>query len=98
MVPHQRDARRDLHLGADRDHSDRATEDIGAPGRLSGLDSWYDGATLTHLAGIPSIGFGPPGFDLDGATVAHTIDEFVPIDGLVKCSQALAVAAVRFCS
>jgi acetylornithine deacetylase len=75
----------------------RATEDIGAPGRLSGLDSWYDGATLTHLAGIPSIGFGPPGFDLDGATVAHTIDEFVPIDGLVKCSQALAVAAVRFC-
>jgi acetylornithine deacetylase len=74
-----------------------AAEDVGAPGRLSGLDSWYDGATLTQLAGITSIGFGPPGFDLDGTTVAHTIDEFVPIDGLVKCSQALAVAAIRFC-
>jgi acetylornithine deacetylase len=74
-----------------------ATEDVGAPGRLSGLDSWYDGATLTQLAGIPSIGFGPPGFDVEGATVAHTIDEFVPVDGLVKCSQALAVVAMRFC-
>ena len=75
----------------------RTTEDIGAPGGLGGLDSWYDGATLTQLAGIPAIGFGPPGFDAEGATVAHTIDEFVPVDGLVKCSQALAVAAVRFC-
>ncbi len=74
-----------------------ASHDVGLRRTLSGLDSWYDGATFTRLAGIPSIGFGPPGFDPDGATVAHTIDEYVPVDGLVACAQALAVTAMRFC-
>lgn len=74
-----------------------ATADAGHPGRISGLDSWYDGATLTQLAGIPSIGFGPPGFDADGTHVAHTIDEYVPVDGLVGCAQGIAVATMRFC-
>jgi acetylornithine deacetylase len=74
-----------------------ASADLGLRRELGGLDSWYDGATYTHLAGIPSIGYGPPGFDPDGATVAHTIDEYVPVDGLVACAQALAVAAMRFC-
>src|SRR5581483_8500961 len=74
-----------------------ATADVGRPGALGGLDSWYDGATFTQLAGIPSIGYGPPGFDPEGATVAHTIDEYVPVDGLVSCAQGLAVAAMRFC-
>jgi acetylornithine deacetylase len=74
-----------------------ATADVGRPGRLGGLDSWYDGATLTRLAGIPSIGYGPPGFDADGVSVAHMIDEFVPVDGLVASAQGLAVAAMRFC-
>lgn len=75
----------------------QATADIGRPGRVSGLDSWYDGATLTQLAGIPAIGYGPPGFDADGVSVAHVIDEFVPVDGLVACAQGVAVAAMRFC-
>lgn len=74
-----------------------ASTDLGRSPRLSGLDSWYDGATLTRLGGIPSIGFGPPGFDPDGLTVAHMVDEYVPIDGLVACAQTLAVAAIRFC-
>jgi acetylornithine deacetylase len=74
-----------------------ATSDAGSPGRLGGLDSWYDGATITELAGIPAIGYGPPGFDADGASVAHIVDEFVPVDGLVGCAQGLAVAAMRFC-
>jgi acetylornithine deacetylase len=74
-----------------------ATGDTWRPGRLSGLDSWYDGATLTQLAGIPSVGYGPPGFDPDGTSVAHTIDEYVPVDGLLASAQALAVAAMRFC-
>jgi acetylornithine deacetylase len=74
-----------------------ATSDAGHAGRLGGLDSWYDGATLTKLAGIPSIGYGPPGFDADGVSLAHMIDEYVPVDGLVGCAQALAVAAIRFC-
>jgi len=74
-----------------------ASADVGRPGRLGGLDSWYDGATLTQLAQIPSIGYGPPGFDTDGVSVAHMIDEFVPVDGLVTSAQGLAVAAMRFC-
>jgi acetylornithine deacetylase len=74
-----------------------ATRDVGRPGQVGGLDSWYDGATLTKLGGIPSVGFGPPGFDPDGASVAHTVDEFVPLQGLVDCAKALAVAAMRFC-
>jgi acetylornithine deacetylase len=74
-----------------------ATNDVGRPGELGGLDSWYDGATLTHLAGIPSIGYGPPGFDAAGLSLAHVVDEYVPVDGLVACAQGLAVAAMRFC-
>jgi acetylornithine deacetylase len=75
----------------------QASADVGRTGRLGGLDSWYDGATFTRLAGIPALGYGPPGFDPEGATVAHTIDEYVPVDGLVGCAQGLAVAAMRFC-
>jgi acetylornithine deacetylase len=73
-----------------------ATQDVGAPGARGGLDSWYHGATLA-LAGIPAIGFGPPGFDQNGVSVAHVIDEYVPVAGLVRCARALAVAAMRFC-
>ena len=74
-----------------------ASSDVGNGGKLGGLDSWYDGATLTQLAGIPSIGYGPPGFNPDGTSVAHIIDEYVPVDGLVACAKGLAVAAMRFC-
>ena len=74
-----------------------ATADIGRPGRLSGLDSWYDGATFTRLGGTPSIAYGPEGFLPDGRSVAHTIDEQVPVDGLIACAKGLAVAAMRFC-
>jgi acetylornithine deacetylase len=74
-----------------------ATRDVGRSPRLSGLDSWYDGATFTLLAGIPSIAFGPAGLKKGEAPVAHTIDEYVPVDDLVACAQAIAVAAMRFC-
>jgi acetylornithine deacetylase len=74
-----------------------ATADIGRPGRLTGLDSWYDGATFSRLGGTPAIAYGPPGFTPDGLSVAHTIDEHVPVDGLVDCAKGLAVAAMRFC-
>lgn len=74
-----------------------ATNDIGAPGRLGGLDSWYDGATLSTLGQIPAIGYGPPGFDPSGVSVAHMVDEYVPVDGMVSCAQGIAVAAMRYC-
>ncbi len=75
----------------------QASLDAGIAGGLSGLDSWYDGATLTSLAGIPSVGYGPPGFSRNGLSVAHMIDEHVPVDGLVACAQGIAVTAMRFC-
>ena len=64
---------------------------VGGSGVLSGLDSWYDGATFT-LGGTPSVGFGPGDINR-----AHTVDEHVPIDELVRCAQAIAVAALRWC-
>ena len=66
--------------------------DLGRPRRVSGMDSWHDGATFTRFGGTPCVCFGPR--DLQ---VAHTIDEYVVVDDLVECAQELAVAAVRFC-
>lgn len=68
-----------------------ASAAVGGSAVLSGLDSWYDGATFT-LAGTPSVGFGPGDIN-----VGHTVDEHVPIDELVACAQAVAVATLRWC-
>jgi acetylornithine deacetylase len=69
-----------------------AAHAVGARGRVVGFDNWHDGATLTAETGIPAICFGPGDISL-----AHTTSESVPIDELVRCAQALAVAAIRFC-
>ena len=66
--------------------------DIGRPRRVSGMDSWHDGATFTRFGGTPCVCFGPRGLH-----VAHTIDEYVVVDDLVQCAQELAVTAMRFC-
>jgi acetylornithine deacetylase/succinyl-diaminopimelate desuccinylase-like protein len=64
----------------------------GRPGRMWGMDGWFDGATFT-LGGAPTIGFGPG----NGSALAHVVDEYIPIDDLITAAQALAIAAVRFC-
>jgi len=69
-----------------------AAADAGLAPRIAGFDNWHDGATFTRLGGTPCIAFGPHGLDR-----AHTVDEYVPVDSLVACTQALAVAAIRFC-
>ena len=69
-----------------------AAADVGRSGRVTGMDSWHDGATFTRFGGTPSICFGP-----GALATAHTIDESVPVEDLVRCAQALAVAALRFC-
>ena len=66
--------------------------DVGRPRRVSGMDSWHDGATFTRFGGTPCVCFGPRGLH-----VAHTIDEYVLVEDLVACAQELAVTAVRFC-
>ncbi len=70
---------------------------LGREPRLSGLDSWYDGATFSLLGDTPAIGFGPSGLGRDGMSQAHAVDEHVPVADLVRCAQAIAVAALHFC-
>src|SRR6478735_7425088 len=69
-----------------------ASAAAGEPSRLSGLDSWFDAASFTRFGGTPSIGWGPRDI-----AWAHTIDEYVPVDDLVRCAQGLAIAAIRYC-
>jgi acetylornithine deacetylase len=64
--------------------------DLGLGRTIADRTTWFDAATFTH-AGTPAIGFGP------GAIAqAHTVDEFVPLDDLVRVAQVLAVTAIRF--
>lgn len=65
---------------------------LGLPLTLGGLGSWYDGATFALETGSPALMYGPRHIDW-----AHTVDEHVPIDDLVSCAQALAVAGWRLC-
>ncbi|MEJ7570078.1 MAG: ArgE/DapE family deacylase [Gaiellaceae bacterium] len=69
-----------------------AAKAAGRPGQVSGMDSWHDGATYTHLAGTPCICFGPGQIE-----ASHTVDESVAVRDLVDCARALALAALRFC-
>jgi acetylornithine deacetylase len=70
-----------------------AARAAGAASAIDGFDSWYDGASFVRCAGVPAVAFGPPGVER-----AHVIDESVSIDDLVTTAQALAAAAVRWCS
>jgi acetylornithine deacetylase len=69
-----------------------ASAAVGRPSRLSGLDSWFDAASFSRFGGTPCIGWGP-----SSIAWAHTIDEYVPVDDLVRCAQGLAIAAIRYC-
>jgi acetylornithine deacetylase len=65
---------------------------VGRSGRLAGFDSWYDGATFTRFGSTPTVGFGP------GHTMAaHTIDESIAVDDIVRFTAAAAVLAMRWC-
>jgi acetylornithine deacetylase len=75
-----------------------ALEAVGVVPVLSGLDSWFDAATLTVFGGIPAIGLGPTGLGRGIASVGHGVNEHVPVDNLVLTAQALAVTAMRFCN
>jgi len=75
-------------IGTVLDASAAVGRDVG----VGGLDSWFDAATFTRFGGTPMVGFGPRHIDN-----AHSIDEFVPVDDLVVCAQAIALAAMRWC-
>ena len=65
---------------------------VGRAGRVTGFDSWHDGATFTRHGGTPTVCFGA------GATgTAHTIDEWVTADDLADHAAATAVLLMRWC-
>jgi acetylornithine deacetylase len=74
-----------------------AGEAVGRPGKAAALQGWHDAATFTRF-GTPTISYGPAGLSNDGETMAHAVDEFVPVDDLVACAKALAIAALRWCN
>jgi acetylornithine deacetylase len=72
-----------------------AAADLGAPQELGGLASWFDAASFSRSASCPMVGFGPgtAGRPFEG----HKVDESVVIDDLVRCTQTLALTAMRWC-
>jgi acetylornithine deacetylase len=69
-----------------------AAAEVGVDARSEGIDTTYDGALLTRLAGVPSPAFGPG--DLGRA---HAPDEWVGIDELVLGARAYARAVLAWC-
>ncbi len=68
----------------------RALEGLGVAPVIAGASFWTDAAVLGH-AGIPSVLFGPGGAGL------HSAEEFVLVEDVLRCRDALAETALRFC-
>jgi acetylornithine deacetylase len=68
---------------------------VERPGKVAALQGWHDAATFTRF-GTPTISYGPSGLSNDGETMAHAIDEYVPVADLVATAQALAMIAMRW--
>jgi len=70
---------------------EEAVTKAGVPVRLGGVSFWTDAAVLGY-AGIPSVVFGPGGAGLHGA------EEYVKIDEVLACREALIQLTRDFCS
>jgi acetylornithine deacetylase len=68
-----------------------ALERQGREPRRGSATFWTDAAILGH-AGIPSVVFGPGGAGL------HGLEEYVRIDEVLACRDALADVALAFCA
>ncbi|MGQ0734909.1 MAG: M20/M25/M40 family metallo-hydrolase, partial [Acidobacteriota bacterium] len=68
----------------------KASTAVGASGRTLGMSFWTDAAIL-GAAGIPSVLFGPKGAGL------HSLDEWVDVDSVVTCRDALVALARSWC-
>ena len=62
---------------------DRALKSEGMSAPVEGLSAWTD-AALLNAAGIPSVCFGPGDIAL-----AHSAEEFVPVDEIEKAAAVL---------
>jgi acetylornithine deacetylase len=68
-----------------------ALTQVGHAAAIVGASFWTDAAVLGH-AGIPSILFGPGGAGL------HSTEEYVNIDDVLVCRDALVEIVRRFCN
>ena len=69
-----------------------AEEVSGSTPPMRGMPYGCDLSLTTGVGGIPTVVFGPGSADL-----AHKPDERVPIDELVRCTEAIVLAILRFC-
>lgn len=64
---------------------------LGTPAGYVGKTGVSDANVLAHEGGIPSVAYGP------GNPSGHEPDEYVELAELVRCTQVLAVSALRAC-
>jgi acetylornithine deacetylase len=67
-----------------------AAKAAGCRGSIAGMTFWTDAAIL-GAAGIPSVLFGPGGAGL------HSVEEYVNVDDVLRCRDALANLARAWC-
>jgi len=67
-----------------------AVSRVGGVPVVTGASFWTDAAILGH-AGIPSVLFGPGGAGL------HSIEEYVIVEDVLRCRDALVELAMQFC-
>lgn len=65
---------------------------VGVPGRVAAEQGWHDAATLTRF-GTPTISYGPSVI-ANGETMAHAINESVPVADLVRTAEAYALVGL----
>ena len=65
-------------------------KDSGRVAKRAGMTYWTDAAILGE-AGIPSVIFGP------GGAGYHGLEEYVRVDDVLDCQDALAKLAIEFC-
>ena len=68
-----------------------ALEREGFPVRIEGLSAWTDAALLNE-AGIPTVCFGPGDIAL-----AHSAEEFVPVDDIERATRVLTRVVREWC-
>jgi acetylornithine deacetylase/succinyl-diaminopimelate desuccinylase-like protein len=60
--------------------------------QIVGVPYWTDGALLTRLGSIPTCIFGP-----GDIRVAHSPDEYVDVEDVLRAAEIYASVAQRFC-